>query len=286
MFRKKIMSDKEIRIVFIYIANYLKKLILKYQCLMNLPQSNKVNNRIKNVQKTLDIRHNNYINDLSKKDNKISQLKKKIRDLDLFIHKFENNKNDSLFDKYIEFKDEKRNIIREISNLEDDENSIDYYTNTANLLFNYYNIVENGSKYTDVNNVNVNESPILKYFVKDIVEDRDDNTVYKQDDKATLLDKYLEYTDKNYVHQKTIEQDNCQYCNSSNLNVMINDGMVYCNDCSSIEYIIVDHDRPSYKDPPILWAEKSKFRGYQDTPLSKFLCFLSRYGIWLVIFTV
>lgn len=247
---------------------------------MNLPQSNKGNNKIRNVQKTLDIRHNNYINDLSKKDNKINGLKKRMKDLDLFIHKFENNKTDSLFDKYIEYKDEKRNITREISDLENDENSIDYYTHTANLLFNYYNIVENGSKNTEVNNVNINESPILKYFVKD---NNNDNTILKQDDKATLLDKYLEYTDKNYVHKTDIQQDDCQYCNSSNLNVMINDGIVYCNDCSSIEYIIVDHDRPSYKDPPILWAEKSKFRGYQDTPLSKILCFLSIHGIWLVI---
>lgn len=251
---------------------------------MNLPQSNKSHNRTKNVQKTLDIRHNNYINDLLERDDKIEGLKERIKDLDLFIHKFENNKNDSLFDKYIEFKDEKRNIIREISDLENDENEIDYYTNTANLLFNYYNIVENGNKYTEVNNVNVNESPILKYFVKDNVENSDNIIVSKQDDKATLLDKYLEYTDKNYVHKVDVQQDDCQYCNSSNLNVMINDGMVYCNDCSSIEYIIVDHDRPSYKDPPILWAEKSKFRGYQDTLLSKILCFLS-HSIWLVIYT-
>jgi hypothetical protein len=26
--------------------------------------------------------------------------------------------------------------------------------------------------------------------------------------------------------------------------------MIHCNNCDSIEYILIDHDRPSYKDPP------------------------------------
>jgi hypothetical protein len=31
---------------------------------------------------------------------------------------------------------------------------------------------------------------------------------------------------------------------------MLNDGLMYCNDCGSLEHVTVDHDRPSYKDPP------------------------------------
>lgn len=32
--------------------------------------------------------------------------------------------------------------------------------------------------------------------------------------------------------------------------VVLQDGCSFCNVCYTVEYIIVDHDRPSYKDPP------------------------------------
>lgn len=31
---------------------------------------------------------------------------------------------------------------------------------------------------------------------------------------------------------------------------MLQDGYVYCPTCQSMEYVLVDHDKPSYKDPP------------------------------------
>jgi hypothetical protein len=55
----------------------------------------------------------------------------------------------------------------------------------------------------------------------------------------------------NYVkYIEADKKDKCLFCSSSNRNIMLNDGIIYCNDCCTVEYIIIDHDRPSYKDPP------------------------------------
>lgn len=51
----------------------------------------------------------------------------------------------------------------------------------------------------------------------------------------------------------------CCYCNSQQLTVMANEGYMYCNECATMEYVVMDHDKPSYKDPPkeiSYWAYK------------------------------
>ena len=42
----------------------------------------------------------------------------------------------------------------------------------------------------------------------------------------------------------------CWHCYSGSRTVQLQDGYVFCNDCHTIEYILVDHEKPSYKDPP------------------------------------
>jgi hypothetical protein len=42
----------------------------------------------------------------------------------------------------------------------------------------------------------------------------------------------------------------CQHCAARERTVMLQDGYVFCNACHTVEYILVDHEKPSYKDPP------------------------------------
>jgi hypothetical protein len=69
--------------------------------------------------------------------------------------------------------------------------------------------------------------------------------------KATCLEKYGMYPLSYYVkYIEADKKDKCLFCSSSNRNIMLNDGIIYCNDCCTVEHINIDHDRPSYKDPP------------------------------------
>lgn len=45
--------------------------------------------------------------------------------------------------------------------------------------------------------------------------------------------------------------DVCPFCDSdASRTLVLHDGYVYCPACHSLEYVIVDHDKPAYKEPP------------------------------------
>ena len=89
-------------------------------------------------------------------------------------------------------------------------------------------------------------------FYEDDEEDEDE-------DRASLLDKYMSYVDGNYLkaHARQGNKNGgpealskCSFCGSSKRVVMLHDGCVYCTECFTQEYILIDHEKPSYKDPP------------------------------------
>lgn len=41
----------------------------------------------------------------------------------------------------------------------------------------------------------------------------------------------------------------CDHCGSMRRTVLMHEGQCYCNECGTVEYILVDHDKPSYKEP-------------------------------------
>lgn len=218
-------------------------------------------------KKTLDVQHTSRLKEIQEKAKKKDDMK---RDLQKIIDKINDmetiqDKTDIQLETLLSFIDQRQILERSLQHLEQESNEIDYYINTASILFKYYDIVEKGN-YDEVtaNNKLIKEQSILKYFMsKKQVEEEDEDIEEESfkdevDDRASLLDKYLAYTDINYLKSiETDAKDQCTCCGSSNRNVIINDGIVFCNNCDTVEYIIVDHDRPSYRDPPKLpWAQK------------------------------
>jgi hypothetical protein len=225
---------------------------------MNIPSSSRKTTKSSNtnVKKTLDIQHSNkvsQIQDLEQKHDELKQrLKQIINQLDELIKlKRTVGLTDKEFDDYIRFIDERDDLQKDIDGVVEQMNEIDYYVNTAPILFKYYDIIEKGGGDEDmVNKVDVGENSILKFFIKqpEEEEEKKDN----KDDRASLLDKYLMMTDENHVVNVPQEtKDCCKHCGSSNMFMLPNDGINYCNDCYSMEYVTIDHDKPSYKDPPL-----------------------------------
>jgi hypothetical protein len=173
-------------------------------------------------------------------------------------------------DRMIELRQRRRSL--------QESDSMDYFVNTANILFKYYDIVDNN------NNSSENAPPppppskkddpeakgsILKYFSnsassvkKEAVVSTTTSAFSSQPrpkpeevdnmQRGHLLEKYMEYTNVNYV-KTTILGDIvlvCPHCQSSNNTIIQSDGIMVCNMCNTVEYVIIDHDKPSYKDPP------------------------------------
>jgi hypothetical protein len=75
----------------------------------------------------------------------------------------------------------------------------------------------------------------------------------EKSNRADLLDSYnkiinpLEY--KPIKKNKKIEIDICKLCNIE-MNLIQSEGLVVCFECGREEHILIDSDKPSYKDPP------------------------------------
>ncbi len=69
----------------------------------------------------------------------------------------------------------------------------------------------------------------------------------------TLLEKYLQKINPAYVKKTTSaledELGTCAECGKEMI-FAVNESMLYCPACNHSEFILIDSDRPSYKDPP------------------------------------
>lgn len=207
-------------------------------------------NKLQNAtKKTLDTQHVSKLQSFQHNEAAIADLKTEIEKMIQESVKMKSDKmTDEEFDSFMILSDKIAEAKKQLEQLEKQGDEVDYYVNTAPILFQYYDILENGKDVNTIPKAVASEKSILKYFVKP--EEPSEKSTPNVD-RASLLEKYMHVTDPNYI--RTIEcdsKDKCPHCDSLDRNIMLNDGLIYCNACSTVEYIIVDHERPSYKDPP------------------------------------
>lgn len=207
-------------------------------------------NKLQNAtKKTLDTQHVTKLQSFQQNETVIADLKSEIEKMSEDAAKMKTEKlTDEQFDNYMSLCDKIAESKKELEKLEKQGDEVDYYINTAPILFQYYDILENGKDVNTIPKAVASEKSILKYFVKP--EEPTEKSTFNID-RASLLEKYMHVTDPNYIRTVECEsKDKCPHCESNDRNILLNDGLIYCNFCSTVEYIIVDHERPSYKDPP------------------------------------
>lgn len=69
--------------------------------------------------------------------------------------------------------------------------------------------------------------------------------------RADILDNYLKIVDPTYIGNIKIDNqyDICKDCNCERT-VIQSEGIIVCEQCGNTDMIVIDSDRPSYKDPP------------------------------------
>ena len=140
---------------------------------------------------------------------------------------------------------------------------IDYLMSTSDVLFKYYSIIEGGAADGGggAGGAGVvrpaNSNSILSYFTPPVTAaaavaaPEAEGGGDERYDRATLHEQYILNTDANacrVVDNASVNR--CSHCASTDRTVLPNDGLVHCRGCHGVEYMIIDHDRPSYKDPP------------------------------------
>ena len=219
------------------------------------------NNRI-----TLDAIHNEKIKKFNQEK---SNLKKKEMELIILkknLETLESKKQRELSSEKIEkkflLKEKIESLEKHITNIKTNKNDLDYLLDTGNLLFQYYTLTDDiasgNMKKNSIKKKNDSKS-VMEYFninqtkTPDSSDDESNptnpkNVVYTS--RANIYDQYMYKTDPTFViKNETTKIDYCSECKVDKV-LYLSDGKLICNICGEETNILIDSEKPSYKDPP------------------------------------
>ena len=97
--------------------------------------------------------------------------------------------------------------------------------------------------------------------------------------KEKLLNKYLNITENNFVPNYDDDDENIDYCIQCNTEKILiqSTGIMVCRTCGIQEIILVDSDKPSYKDPPreISYFAYKRINHFNESWDTKTICGVS-----------
>lgn len=99
------------------------------------------------------------------------------------------------------------------------------------------------------------------------IKEKQNNLIQTKDE---ILEKYMKYIDKNYININPNEEDMSDTCSKCVVEMLLNNntGQLICPKCGLVENIIVDSDKPSFKEPP---KEMTSFCYKRINHLNEFL---------------
>lgn len=208
------------------------------------------------ASKTLDTQHHRMLASFEHETKRIKDIEDELGEIieELRVLGPIDTITDDNIERYLHLNYRRTQVERDLKIEKARADELNYLVDTADIIFKYYDIIEKGSN-GEAENILVGKNSILKYFSNG-AEPRDESSSATtivpetEEDRASLLDRYMEQIDPNYVKSVKQSCDTCPNCDSINRTVFVNDGLSYCNDCFTIETIIIDHEKPSYKDPP------------------------------------
>jgi predicted RNA-binding Zn-ribbon protein involved in translation (DUF1610 family) len=151
----------------------------------------------------------------------------------------------------------------------------DYLLSTGDLLFEYYDIQDKisqgaigaitqkskrkpGDVLSALESAKATEACEDDEYTVEPIEEKKGKHNCKSKSKSkslsrdVLLEQYLLKINPEYVKKTNEVDDMSGECMDCGADMMFSqtDAMLYCPDCGATEFILIDSDRPSYKDPP------------------------------------
>ena len=221
---------------------------------------------------TLEAKHNEKISTFENNKKNISIKKKELSNLEKKYSFIEKKRNIDLSEEELKVKlnifDKMNEIKKYIKNRENNKD-IDYFLDTGELLFKYYENKQNTAqgKNIKINNIksnNLNKKSVMEYFKapsketnfnnEKINQNNQNNSLIKEENyeylsRSNIYEKYMSKIDENYVVNSENNIDLCRTCNIEKT-LFISNGKLICLKCGEETPILIDSDKPSYKDPP------------------------------------
>jgi len=183
---------------------------------------------------TVDTKHQQILNDIQKLEQLLPALKTQRKSI---IKKMTDKKhNNSL--ECIELRDTLSDITKQIQTIKCKRKK--YFLDNSKFVFRYF---ENKKQICK----NDNKKKVLNTFFKldntNLPTDSQTNTNIVRQYLTNVDEQFLDIDD--YIENHSI----CEICNGELIPVD-HEGIVICNKCGTQHPYLVEHDKPSYKEPP------------------------------------
>lgn len=203
---------------------------------------------------TLDRLHNVHLQGIIEKEGTLSSLKERLEEIKGEI---EQQSDDILLEKLFQ---EKKDLEAQIGKQEGNTEVLDYFLEAGEILYNYYDIQDKIQRGVDtsVKRVGAKAKPGSVLAALETAAATDTTTVFNQSQgeimrRDKLLEQYLQKIHPEHVRGITsIENDTygeCPEC-SAEMIFSANEAIFTCADCGHQQFVLIDSDKPSYKDPP------------------------------------
>ena len=225
---------------------------------------------------TLDAKYSDKVKYFSDKQDSLSE---KLNELNLLkgeLETYNNIPNKDLESKDLEKKldtiDKIKILENEISTINSNKEDINYLLDTGSLLFNYYDTInvskEKVKKKVTITSSEPNQKSVMDYFKKNkpvnsspLAKSSESNpepySSYNSNSntnssKAKLYEEYLARTNDNDIILDNVEDKNVELCLTCNIErkLYMSEGKLICPKCGDEIFILIDSDKPSYKEPP------------------------------------
>lgn len=138
----------------------------------------------------------------------------------------------------VEIKEKIKDYKVELNKL-NGENELDYYENVGEILFNYYDIVNQ--------NIGIKKINPKKYTILEALNIKVDNeeNVCEYKDKTKLVNEYLAITDNKYINHIDGEFTNskCVNCGEEMTNIL-QEALIVCLNCGYQDVLLAEQNRP------------------------------------------
>ena len=208
---------------------------------------------------TLDSIHHSHLEKLVEEGKSIEALEQQIKDL-----KEQYKSSESDIEK-LQFEREIKGARAKLEELRTESNIYGYFLETGTILYDYYDIQEKINSGVEMKQMKQGKSkPGSIWAALEEAAEKDSDEVVQETPEPGkqevvgrnhLLYKYLQKIDPEHAKETSIMnqlQDTYGKCDECG-NEMIfssNEAVFSCTQCGNQEFILVDSDKPSYKDPP------------------------------------
>jgi DNA repair exonuclease SbcCD ATPase subunit len=201
---------------------------------------------------TLDAIHHQRIQQMTEQKDNIGEFKEELAQLNEKIARATTDM------ELWKLERDKERLEKRIKTIEDGTDVMDYYLRTGDILYNYYDIQDQIQQGTQTYSANKAKPGSILAILEEVALEEGKSTVVADSGKKgfqrnQLLNDYLQLEDPSMARMTVEEYDDpwtqCEHCGSEMI-MCLNEANLTCSTCGKQEFILVDSDKPSYKDPP------------------------------------